>query len=114
LLTNYLKEVVSYRQWNMMDEFKLMDQVKQELCFVSTDFIGDLAATRKSSKSLSQARGESNSSNTSSMDIEPSKALSFIDPLKKYFALPDFQKVLRGYVLPENTPIGPDDQVSIL
>jgi hypothetical protein len=27
LLTNYLKEVVSYRQWNMMDEFKLMEQV---------------------------------------------------------------------------------------
>ena len=27
LLTNYLKEVVSYRQWNMMDEFLLMDQV---------------------------------------------------------------------------------------
>lgn len=22
LLTNYLKEVVSYRQWNMMDEFE--------------------------------------------------------------------------------------------
>lgn len=23
LLTNYLKEVVSYRQWNMMDEFEV-------------------------------------------------------------------------------------------
>ena len=28
LLTNYLKEVVSYRQWNMMDEFKIIDQVR--------------------------------------------------------------------------------------
>jgi hypothetical protein len=27
LLTNYLKETLSYRQWNMMDEFKLIDQV---------------------------------------------------------------------------------------
>jgi actin-related protein 6 len=27
LLTNFLKEVVSYRQWNMMDEFKIIDQV---------------------------------------------------------------------------------------
>lgn len=27
LLTNYLKEIVSYRQWNMMDEIKLMNQV---------------------------------------------------------------------------------------
>lgn len=35
VLTNYLKEIVSYRQWNMMDEFKLMDQVKEDLCYVS-------------------------------------------------------------------------------
>jgi hypothetical protein len=27
LLTNYLKELVSYRQWNMMDEFLLMNKV---------------------------------------------------------------------------------------
>jgi hypothetical protein len=27
LLTNYLKELVSYRQWNMMDEYILMNQV---------------------------------------------------------------------------------------
>jgi len=27
-LTNYLKELVSYRQWNMMDEYVLMDDVK--------------------------------------------------------------------------------------
>ena len=25
-MTNYLKEITSFRQWNMMDEFKLMDQ----------------------------------------------------------------------------------------
>lgn len=30
LLTNYLKELVSYRQWNMMDEFILMNQVRVE------------------------------------------------------------------------------------
>ena len=29
LLTDYLKEVVSYRQWNMMDEFKIIDQVRK-------------------------------------------------------------------------------------
>lgn len=27
LLTNYLKEITSFRQWNMTDEFKLIDQV---------------------------------------------------------------------------------------
>jgi len=38
LLTNYLKELVSYRQWNMMEEFPLVDQVKEQLCYVAGDF----------------------------------------------------------------------------
>lgn len=35
LLTNYLKEVVSYRQYNMMDEFRLLNTVKESLCYVA-------------------------------------------------------------------------------
>ncbi|CAI5463769.1 unnamed protein product [Closterium sp. Yama58-4] len=34
-LTNVLKEVVSYRAWNMMDETLIMDHAKEQLCFVS-------------------------------------------------------------------------------
>ena len=30
-LTNYLKELVSYRQWNMMDEYFLVDDVKEKV-----------------------------------------------------------------------------------
>lgn len=52
LLTNYLKEVISYRQWNFMDEFVLVDQVKDELCFVSQDFTGDLARCRLESPDM--------------------------------------------------------------
>ena len=36
-LTNYLKELVSYRQWNMMDEYFLVDDVKEKLCYVASD-----------------------------------------------------------------------------
>jgi actin-related protein 6 len=42
LLTNQLKELVSYRQWNMMDETYVMDEVKECCCYVSTDFKRDL------------------------------------------------------------------------
>ena len=42
LLTNYLKEIVSYRQWNMMDEYLLMNQVKEDLSYISLDFINEL------------------------------------------------------------------------
>ena len=40
-LTNYLKELVSYRSLNMMDETYLMEYIKDQLCFVSQ--VSDLA-----------------------------------------------------------------------
>jgi actin-related protein 6 len=41
-LTNYLKELVSLRTWNMMEEPYLISQVKEAVCYVSTDFSADL------------------------------------------------------------------------
>lgn len=52
LLTNYLKEVISYRQWNFMDEFLLVDQVKEALCFVSQDFDADLTRCQRESPNM--------------------------------------------------------------
>jgi len=46
-LTNYLKEIISFRTWNMMEETFLMNVVKEKLCYVSTDFVNDLHETRK-------------------------------------------------------------------
>jgi len=42
LLTNYLKETISYRAWNMMEETHLMEDIKKRLCFVSLDFKTDM------------------------------------------------------------------------
>lgn len=47
VLTNYLKELVSYRQLNMMDETYLIDTIKEALCFVSADVRKDLAAVAR-------------------------------------------------------------------
>ncbi|XP_016573137.1 actin-related protein 6 isoform X2 [Capsicum annuum] len=49
-LSNYLKELVSYRSVNLMDESFLMDDVKEELCFVSLDVPRDLQIARKLGK----------------------------------------------------------------
>lgn len=46
-LTNHLKELVSYRSINMMDETYLVERVKEELCFVSADPETDLALARR-------------------------------------------------------------------
>ncbi|KAG1837315.1 hypothetical protein DFJ58DRAFT_917398 [Suillus subalutaceus] len=42
LMTNHLKELVSYRQWNMMDETYIMNHAKETCCYVSTRFFEDL------------------------------------------------------------------------
>jgi actin-related protein 6 len=46
LLTNQLKELVSYRQWNMMDETFIVNDVKEKCCFVSENFKRDLEICR--------------------------------------------------------------------
>ncbi|KAJ2785288.1 Actin- protein 6 [Coemansia javaensis] len=46
MLTSYLKETVSFRYWDMMDEPYIMADVKEKCCFVSQDFGRDLDAAR--------------------------------------------------------------------
>ncbi len=52
MLTNHLKETVSYRQWNMMEETHIMNEVKEACCFVSEDFSKDLETCRYVSQTL--------------------------------------------------------------
>ncbi|KAL2803225.1 actin family [Aspergillus granulosus] len=53
-LTNYLKELVSIRQYNMVDETYIMNEVKESVCFVSNDFPGDLEQTWKGNRKRGQ------------------------------------------------------------
>lgn len=46
-LTNYMKELVSYRSINMMDEAYLLEHIKDRLCFVSLDIHKDLASSKQ-------------------------------------------------------------------
>lgn len=41
-MTNFLKELISYRQWNMMDETWLVNHVKEQLSYVSADFESEM------------------------------------------------------------------------
>lgn len=71
LLTNYLKETVSYRQLHVMDETYVMNQVKEDTCFVSQNFLNDMEIARK--------KGSSNS-------------------IMREYVLPDFTTRRRGYL----------------
>lgn len=70
LLTNHLKEVISYRQINVMDETYVISQCKEDVCFVSDDFDNQLQDCEK------------NKRNKIALD----------------YILPDYTNVKRGYV----------------
>lgn len=70
-LTNLLKEVLSYRAFNLMDETYVVNSIKERLCFVSTDFDRDLATCR--------LRGPTNT-------------------VRRDFVLPDYAGNFHGYV----------------
>lgn len=46
VMTNYLRELVSFRHFNMMDQTYLMSLIKERLCYVSTSFAQDLKTSR--------------------------------------------------------------------
>ena len=47
LLTNHLKEIVSYRQLHVLDETYVMNCCREDCCYVSMDFDGDLREAEK-------------------------------------------------------------------
>lgn len=68
-LTNHLKEIISYRQMNVMDETYVINQCKEDVCFISTDFEANLRKCEKKQNSITRD-----------------------------YILPDFTNVKRGYV----------------
>jgi len=85
LMTNYLKELVSYRSYNMMENTYLMNHIKQDLCYVSKNIMEDL---RKSSESNKRLRRE--------------------------YVLPDFVNSMDGYVRSVDTPPKMGEQILVL
>jgi len=79
-LTNYLKDVISYRQLHVLDETFVINQCKEDCCFVSTQFFKDLE-TCKVKK----------------------------NPIVCDYVLPDFMTVRRGY-MKENHEVNTDLQ----
>lgn len=87
-LTNHLKDIISYRQLHVMDETYVMNQVKEDACFVSTSFNEHMKIARKHG-----------SENTVARD----------------YVLPDYTVIKRGYIRPlEETTGKPKDNEQLL
>ncbi|CUA77308.1 Actin-related protein 6 [Rhizoctonia solani] len=55
LLTNHLKELVSFRHWDMTESTYIINQVKEASCFVSGNFARDLETCRKKQNAISHS-----------------------------------------------------------
>ncbi|RHZ87784.1 hypothetical protein Glove_30g18 [Diversispora epigaea] len=71
LLTNHLKEIVSFRYWDMMDQTYVMNEVKESCCYVSQNFLGDLETCRRNTRNNS---------------------------ILREYVLPDFSRNSQGYI----------------
>lgn len=71
VLTNHLKDIISYRQLNVLDETYVVNQMKEDCCFVSTSFWKDLE--------IAGRRGQMNS-------------------IARDYVLPDYINFKRGFI----------------
>ncbi|CAH1170256.1 unnamed protein product [Phaedon cochleariae] len=71
LLTNHMKDIISYRQYNVMEETFVINQVKEDTCYVAKNILEELKVAAKSG-----------SENT----------------IVKNYVLPDFNNIRRGYI----------------
>lgn len=84
-LTNYLKELVSIRHYNMSDEIHLINQIKEAVSFVSDDFRRDLERTWKGSLRR--------------------KTLDAEDDIRVDYVLPDYNARKDGFMRPHDPSV---------
>lgn len=83
-LTNYMKEMLSVRQMDVRDETYLMNQMKEDVCYVSSDFRNDLDSIGKGPLAAGRKppRGK--------------------DDIVVDFVLPDYTTRMRGQLRPHD------------
>ncbi|KAJ8925243.1 hypothetical protein NQ315_001430 [Exocentrus adspersus] len=75
LLTNHLKDIISYRQYNVMEETYVINQVKEDTCYVAENVKEELKIAAKT--------GSANH-------------------IVRNYVLPDFNNIRRGYIQDPN------------
>ncbi|GAB7351486.1 hypothetical protein MBLNU459_g2137t1 [Dothideomycetes sp. NU459] len=91
-LTNYLAELISLRHFSLMDEPYTTAQIKEDCCFVSSDFAADLDATWKAGKRDRHSRSRSCSRSRSRSR----------SPIVVDYVLPDYDRLHRGFTRPHD------------
>ena len=121
-MTNLLKDVISLRHFDLRQDTKIVNDIKEDVCFVSTDFNKDMERARKgqlqqkgisSQRSLKSFSAENKENRRSKEDQEDKEAYVksnnedgdehgdeasvFID-----YVLPNSAKIKRGFARPHD------------
>lgn len=91
LLTSYLREMISFRHYNVTDETILVNNIKERACYVSTDYDLSLKKVEKLRQNPRLL-----------FSIDKLKANNLNNTVVDYI-LPDYKKSKRGYVLDPNS-----------
>lgn len=95
-LTNLLKEVISVRHFDLHQDTKIVNDIKEEVCFVSDDFRNDLEKTWKGNRGLQKVVRESVSAANADDRHAPT------DEIRVDYILPDGVHLLRGFSRPHD------------
>ena len=103
-LTNLLKEVISLRHYDVHQDTKIVNDIKQDVCFVSDDFRGDLEKTWKGNrgrrKSVPSRRPPEPHGD---MDVDQPNPSKEDEDVCIDYVLPDGIRLLRGFSRPHDT-----------
>lgn len=88
-ISNYLAELISLRHFSLIDEPFIVDQLKQDTCFVSSDFSADLEACWKG---------------TIGSIAETAIQRKRREGIVVDYVLPDYETLHRGFMRPRHFP----------
>lgn len=94
-LTNLLKEVISVRHFDLHQDTKIVNDIKEDVCFVSTDFQQDLEKTWKPSQPQRGSQAVKMLGDEMDLDQAPSD-------IRIDYVLPDGIHLLRGFSRPHD------------
>ncbi|KAJ9611473.1 Actin- protein 6 [Cladophialophora chaetospira] len=102
-LTNLLKEIISVRHFDLHQDTKIVNDIKEDVCFVSDDFKQDLEKTWRGNKGRQKPATQKPHNEEVAMVVD--RPGSQDEDLRIDYILPDGINLLRGFSRPyDSTP----------
>jgi actin-related protein 6 len=102
-LTNLLKEIISVRHFDLHQDTKIVNDIKEDVCFVSDDFRRDLEKTWKGNKGVGNLVPSKAQNSDDAMDVDQTFGNKVDEDIRVDYILPDGVRLLRGFSRPHDS-----------